>query len=490
MKTKKHGVALLACTLLILAGCTKTVNTSIPVEKLTQDDYFALRESNEKGKYGPVVIFPERHNSRLIQAEFGWALNMLLEDCGINTIALEGMYQGEAMSGVSLPNDTEEEKYTALLAILERGDIKAPEFMYLAKNSFVFGTEKKSEYAIGISDDDRRAYIHYLIMSIIVDQGSQKSEALNSLLKKSNSNLDAILSMNPWTYETYNIISKGRSLKETNKRIKELEKKLKPVDSVLNAQTKTNFGNFKKYEEIVYRRSHTMSRNVLRKLRKNNEALAMIIGAAHTEDVTRYFDKKRVRYYVLEPSGLDAVNIWSDLTTAEYKRKNDGKSVFTNTQIGNFFENSHNSRPTYDKSWVRKQMDFTSLIRSMIARSSSPSQAGGPPPDIFNSNGLRIIQGSIDVSRPGDIRFCVENDKGERLYVRAVKNIENYRFESVQKAFQDMIERLSKINEQNITLDLKMESIASVIEVINVGAYAVYFSAMKDTLWQESVSTF
>jgi len=307
MKTKNLGMVLAVFMLLTLTGCREKI--TIPVEELTRDGYFTLRETNEKGRYGPVVIFPERHNSRLIQAEFGWALNILLENCGINSIALEGMYEGETMTGEKPSYNTEVEKYEALLAVLENGDIKAPEFMYFTKDSFVFGIEDEEEYGVTYPDSANMAFFQALIMSILIDQGR---EALEPYWEAEDIDFDAILALNPWTLETYTILTESRSLTEVNERLIELEEK---TNNLLPIETRAGFRELKKFYDAAHRRSYTMAGNVYNRLRKNNEPLAMIIGAAHTEDIAEYFAKKKVRYYVMEPSGLNATDIWSDLTS-------------------------------------------------------------------------------------------------------------------------------------------------------------------------------
>lgn len=471
MKTKLIGIALTVCMLLSLAGCREKI--VIPVEKLTQDGFFALRESNEKGRYGPVVIFPERHNSRLIQAEIGWALNILLEDCGINTIALEGMYNGETMTGGKPDFSTETAKYEALLAVLEHGDIKAPEFMYLAKDSFVFGIEDQTEYAVTIPDAANRAFVKALLMSIVMDQGVETYNRGVDSVNKNEIDFNTLISLNPWTVETYEIISKSRSLTETNARLTELEEKTR---SLLDAQATAGLKQLKDFYNTAYKRSLTMSGNVFQKLRKNNKPLAMIIGAAHTEDITAYFNKNKVKYYVLEPSGLNMTDVWSDLTSEEFKRKNEGKSLFDNKQIRIFFGSGHNPRPTFKEVYTQNQFKFTSLIGVVINGASSYPPINVFPQDMLSNDWLRIVAGTIDLSNPADIKFCMESTKGERLYVRMVKNIDNYQFGGLENALKDMVERLARINEQTMTYKQRIQEYRDIIEVFNFREYIVFFS--------------
>jgi hypothetical protein len=471
MKTKLIGIALAVGTLLAFANCREKI--VIPVEKLSQDGFFALRESNEKGRYGPVVIFPERHNSRLIQAEIGWALNILLGDCGINTIALEGMYYDETMTGGKPAFITETKKYEVLLSALENGSIKAPEFMYLAKDSFVFGIEDKTEYAVTIPPAANRAFFEALLMSIVIDKGLETYNQGVDLLNKKEINFDTFLALNPWTVETSEIVSKGGSLTEINTRLTALEEK---TQILLDTQTKMGLKQLQYFYKTAYQRSETMSGNVYQKLRKNNAPLAMIIGAAHTKDITAYFNKKKVMYYVLEPSGLNMAHVWSDLTNEEFERKNEGKPLFSNKQISLFFESERNSRPTFKEVYTQSQFKFTDLIGNMIEAAGSKPPIKNFSQGMLSNDWLHIVAGTIDLSNPADIKFCMDNTKGERLYVRVVENIEDYRFGSLENALKDMVERLEKINEQTMTYEQRIKAYGDIIEVINLMGHKVFFS--------------
>jgi hypothetical protein len=482
MKTKKLGIAAVFI-LLALAGCKDKIK--IPVEELTKDGYFTLRESNEKGRYGPVVILPERHNSRLIQAEFGWALNILLESCGMNTIALEGMFEGETMIVEKKAYGSETEKYEALLAVLEKGDIKAPEFMYFAKDSLVFGIESQAEYNVDISYDANMALFQALLFSIVVDQGADIVETVESYLESEELDYNALFALNPWTLETYKIITGSMSLTETNARIIELEEK---TEFLFTSDIRAGFSQFKKYNEITIKRSYTMAGNVYNRLRNNNEPLAMIIGAAHTEDVIEFFDRNKVKYYVLEPSGLNAESIWSDFTTEQYERKNEGMSVYTNEEIGSFFNDAHNSRPTHAKYWVNQQFNFTSIILNVIQIASgySPLPLDDFTVKIPEIGGLRVVKVFHEMSDVSDIKFQMRNSKGEDLYVRMVKNhlsYGDYEFVDLRKSFQDMIRRLSEIDEQNLPYEQKIEAYKGVIEAFNYIGHTIYMSADQEPLF-------
>ena len=478
MKLNKISFALALCAILVFTGCGKKI--TIPVEKLTSSGYLTLLEYNDKGKYGPVIILPERHDSRLIQAEFGWAMNILFEDCGINTIALEGMYHGETMTGVKPVFETEKEKYEVLLSVLEQGNIKAPEFMYLAKNSFVFGIENEAEYALKPTNNADNAINQSLLLSVMIDLGY---EVLEPYLENDDIDFVAILALNPWTWETYEILCKGLSLTDTIDRLKELEDK---TWSLLNTRARSGFKELKEFYVTAYKRSFTMAENVYNRLVKNNSPLVMVIGAAHTEDITAYFNEKNVSYYVFEPSGLNMAGIWSDLAYAEYEKKSEGESVFMNEQLVNFFEEGRNSRPTYDMEWIKNQFAFTSLIGNLINNARPWPPADNQIWNTLENDKFRFIREFVDVSNLADIKCAIVNNKGERVYVRIVEenniNIQGLSFVNLETAFRDMIDRLSQIDDQNLSLEQRVKAYEGIIEVINFKQRIILISPNESLL--------
>ena len=476
MKTRKFSNVLAVCMLLVLAGCREKIH--IPVDELTKDGYFTLLNSSEKGKYGPVIIFPERHDSRLIQAEFAWAFDVLLEKCGINTIALEGMFDNETLTANLLMIGTETENRDVTLAMLERGEIKAPEFMYLVNNSFVFGIEDEGEYAVTISDDARRALFQSLILSVAVDQDDEIVERGWALLEDGIINIIEFFSLNPWTQETLEIINKSMSIPEVIKRLKELEEK---TVMFMDVKTRTDFRQYKIFYDVAYQRSITMAANVNNTLRKNNEPLAMIIGAAHTDDITEYFDKNKVSYYVLEPSGLNADDIWSDLMRDEYNRKGEEKSVFGNNHLEEFLS-GRNSRPVIWHEWFKRNNELFHFFYKMIDWAFSV-----PPPDtlgadIIGGNGLLVPRNSIERLSPNDIMFRVENEKGGHINVRIVQNEQISPSANLRDALQEMIERLSQIDEASLSFRERIAALTDVVTGFNLGNCAVFISHNADVL--------
>jgi hypothetical protein len=458
MKNKTIKIALSAFALLILASC----GTNKLAAKLDKGDYFTLQETNKKGEYGPVFIFPERHDSRLIQAQTAWGLEDLRERGNINTIALEGMYIGEELDADKLSYRTDAEKYAVLLSLLERGEIKAPEMAYLARDSYVFGIEKEEQYNVTMPDDIDAVLFTYLAVGISIDLEEE-------IDLEDDEAFETMILQNPWALETYEMLSGGRSILAIIKRMEELEQKVRPVSFLFSSELKTGFKQLKEFFETAHQRSLTMANSVYEALQKKNEALAMIIGLNHTKEVTEYFDKKGVRYYVMDPAGLYGGDIWSDLTDTGFDKKRAVLPVFEYEGISRFFVNEWNTRPVIDRDWFKKENHFVLLIERIIAGLKD-----------FASGGLRVDEETMDRTNPKDIKFKMVNENGRELYLRAVANPQNRQFTSYKKALEDMIDRLAAIDAQNLPLVERAKVLGSVIEAFNLGGYTVFVSPLQD----------
>jgi hypothetical protein len=493
MKTARIGIVLVVCMLLSLATCVTTPKYEEQLKELTRYGYFTLREQNKNGNYGPVFIFTERHDSRLIQAEIAWGLEVLRETRGVNMVALEGMFIGEVMDAEKLAYETDIDKYIVTLALLEHGEIKAPELMYLAMDSFVFGMENEDEYNVIYPAGANDALLNYLIRSIGGYYGMETLDAVLAELpiRLDDDDIDRLSSQYPLFNDTYNILSYSRSGIEVINRMAEIEEKASQFTFGLPSQIRRDFRQLKEFYEVTYQRSLTMAGHILDTLKIKDEPLSMIIGDGHAEDVVEFFEKNNVSYYVLEPRGSYETDIWSDLTDAEYIRRVQGLPFFSNSQIESFFVNELNPRPVVAKDWFRKVNNFASLARNMIKLAKSGQIPESQFNPVFFSSDLNVSRASLDVSNPSDIKFFIENgsERGGRLYVRAVQNPERNQFGSFKKALEEIIEKLFKIDEQNPPFSERIKAYEGLVEVFNLDDYAVYISPSSEVWDNDFIKT-
>ena len=484
MKTVRNWI-ILGLTLLLLATCVTTPKYEEQVNELTRYGYFTLKEHNEKGM-GPVFIFTERHDSRLIQAEIAWGLEVLREKRGINSVALEGMFIGEVMDAEKVTYETDIDKYIVALARLEHGEIKAPEMMYLAMDSFVFGMEDEKLYNIMEPAGADAALFGYLLMGIGADYGEETLEAVLEQLSTApdDDDLEWLFSQYPLfddTFEeTYNIFTYSRSGIAITNWLAEIEEKARQFVSNLPLQIRRDFRLLKEFYGVTNQRSLTMAGHVLDIMRRKSEPLSMIIGYAHTKEVIDFFEKNNVSYYVLEPRGMYDDGFWSDLTDEEYERREEGLPFFANDQLLSFFVNEHNPRPVVDKEWSKREDNFFLLTDNMTKLAENDIDPETQDRSFFYSNGLEVSRSFLDISNPNDIKFFIENESDDRLFVRVMLNPQGNQFGSFSKALEEIIEKLFNLDELNPPLSERIKTLDGLIEVFNLGRYAVFISPSSE----------
>ncbi|MDR3357228.1 MAG: hypothetical protein LBO04_08615 [Spirochaetaceae bacterium] len=446
----------------IFAGCAAKTDTAVgaAVRELTETGYFTLLASNEKGRYGPVIVFPERHDSRLIQAEDAYALDLLAEKCGLSRIALEGMFEGETFDGITLPAASEPERTKSLLWLLESVEIKAPEFMYLVNKAAVFGIENPEEYEFEYSDSMDYGLDVYLQCSVILAKQKEMPDILKSINDKINAAedyaayryyLDQLLELDSWTKESWEIIN--NSIDPGIKRLRELLRKCDPHREQLGITDEARNGllTYISFLETAEKRSDTMSRNVERALKNNNGIIAMIIGAAHTEDIERHFRAARINYYVLEPSGL-AGDDQGSLSDYEYSRKREQKSIHFDGTVFRFLEGTLNTRSVLGKKWLDDEFSLAALILKI----ANAAAGGDVPPygldaEMLTSGALRIPPASIEQLDEHRVMFQVSRGT-EKLYVK-IESSEELKTDTVElrTALRRIIENLVQRNYQQST---------------------------------------
>ncbi|MDR2342967.1 MAG: hypothetical protein LBD86_00365 [Spirochaetaceae bacterium] len=485
-------------TVLALAGCAvkaKSIDAQT-LEMIAESGYFTLASRNETGRYGPVVILPERHSSRLIQAEEAYLMDLLAENSGLARVALEGMFQGETFDGTTLLDTGEQERTQAILWLLESGEITAPEFMYLAKNFRVFGIEKPEEYGVEFPDSAGYALDTYLLSSVIIDKEREMPDILPRALDRLKTAGDAesylryfseLLDLNPWTKETYEIITSISSTEEISKRLRKLLNKVDPYRKRLgiSGDMREVLLEYVKFLDTAIKRSDTMSRAVEAELRKENGIMAMVIGADHTEDVEKYFVSAKISYYVFEPYGMESGVYASDLTNEQYSRKLEQRSVLMDGEIFRILEQQRKPRHVLGKVWLNNSFSLAALMATVIRAASGPPRS---PPYGLDSEALmvgnfRIFADSITEPDDNTIMFRITNGI-EDLYVKMAKKPgAEERSSNLRTALRQMIDSLHQQKYRGVSEDaaIRAFNFDNYAVVMGTGYRAVLDHSMTDT---------
>jgi hypothetical protein len=478
MKTVKTIMILLymgLTALALLPGCAveaKRIDAQT-LEEIAESGCFTLTSRNETGRYGPVVILPERHNSRLIQAEEAYLMDMLAEKSGLARVALEGMFAGETFDGITFPAAAEPERTQGLLWLLESGEITAPEFMYAAKNFRVFGIENSEEYKVDIPSGAAAALNMYLLASVLSKR--QEIPDLTAVFDRLNTAEDAetyqryfneILAMDPWTKERYKIITHESSTEGIKKSLRELLDKVEPYREQLGipGDVRQCLLEYIEFMETAERRSATMSRAIEGELRNNNGIMVMVIGAAHTEDVERYFGQAKISYYVFEPDGLEVGAYASDLTGEEYSRKLEQRSILMDGEIFRILEQEKKPRYTLGKVWLKNDFSLAVLLGTTARVSLSSGPLLPPKGEELKVGNFYVLPGSITKLDDHTVMFQVSNGR-EDLYVKMTENTAVEAWNSnLRMALRQIIDTLRR-EEYRIPEDI--------VQVFKLNNYAV-----------------
>jgi hypothetical protein len=278
--------------------------------------------------------------------------------------------------------------------MLEIGEIKAPEFMYLLKGLSVFGIENQAEYDIRPTDSKKtnEAINYYLNKSIRIDADDRS-----------------------WTLETAKIISNYRDPQQEVSRLRELKEKVERAGNV-DAGIKSFYDDYLKFEDAAIKRSATMAAGVKTALEKNNGIMAMVIGDAHTRDIAEQFRKDRVNYYIARPFGLDERSV--DRSSVDFKRKGEGKPVYGNDAYEKFLAGSLNTRSPFFLGWFENRLSASVLVyRALLLANASKSPAALAVPAGDRVRGAVRLD-SYRRLDDGSLIMEIRNG-GQRIFVRA-----------------------------------------------------------------------
>jgi hypothetical protein len=466
MKKIKFLLPLLAAGTL-LVSCPDTDSTvTVPVDELTRNGYVRLIASREKGRYGPVIVFAERHNSRLVQAEIAYCLDLLAEQNGLDQIALEGMFGGEDLDRAVVPDVPASDKTGILLGFLENGEIKAPEFMRLAKALHIYGIESREEYEVVPSNSAAFAFTQYLFFHVIISVQDTMPGVLKDVLNESRNSetqeqaasaFEKLLSMDPWTRETFDITQHDVSLAAP--RLRELVKKCDPYlddyfrdDQETLGLIKAGMREYIHYIETTQKRGFTMAAAVLDALKKDNRINAMIIGAAHVKDIENRFTRANIRYYIFEPNGVKE-DYPSDLSGREYARRLEQQPLYSGEVFNRFLGSGRNPQPIIIQNWYTREFAMAALMLRVIrAATSMPPRE---PPFGLSPADLRLEGLAVSsINRVGEHVGMNITNGDEQIYVLVLDDL-SYDFEGVTilESLSAMISRLSRSDYQSTQTD-------------------------------------
>lgn len=384
-----------------------------------------------------IVVIEETHDSRLGQVEIAIMLNRLYEDYVLRHIGQEGVFITDGVLDASWfrpslgSGQVLSSKEEVVIELLAEGEISSGEALTLIYPDFqVHGIEIPVEYNINLSDGASTAYIIYLYeiaaTHITADEIAKANELINA-----NSVLEAIefvINTNEWTSEKYALITDETSIRSVEDwlvLLDDLEAEASRVGANITEQDKTNLQELREFYSKASIRSETMVNEMLRLAATYPEIpLALVMGASHSEQISREFTEASVSFVVVRPESLTREDS-SSLSYEAYNRKISGQSVDSIVSLGALLDNRKKPRPVLDQTWLRSKAE-TYLLTALIADNKSeehPSFSSQISSQLAQLQYVRLIPDSYRLLNDDKffaVRVQVENlDKPIEIWVRA-----------------------------------------------------------------------
>lgn len=344
-------------------------------------DVGSVGEIYSNGKQGFVFVFEEYHTSRVGRLQIAVMLTRLHEKYNLKKIGLEGAMQSQnPLSGNWFHNaGGNKAKYVredVAIRMLTEGEINSPEFMELVyPNIEVYGTELKSEYNVKLDTKSSPRAMYLIAIAQKYPFTQDQIKKINSLIKdeKVNDAIEYMLNTDPWTREKYALFKDKLkiSTQEFINQIDEITKKARKVSAQIDPQVKKDMENTRKFFKIAHNRSITMVKYVVGKLieKKSFRPVAMIIGAAHTQEVIDELKARKVSCVQITP--IDLSPDFGQLSFEEFELKNFGKWAQNSPgTLGNLLNSKRNPPPMIETSTAKSyaSMHMASILLAEAVR--------------------------------------------------------------------------------------------------------------------------
>ncbi len=357
-----------------------------------------------------LIVFEENHISRAGQIEIAIMLNRLHEN-GSKVIALEGFEVGNKLDLSwfhRLPN--EEVKEEVAVQLLKKGEISNAELLALVYPDVeVWGTEKKKEYDIHLSDDAEFSRILYLIAIADELMSPDQVSKANQLWEheKYEEFLDFVINSSQWIQEVDERWSNAVSIEEELSILDEIQRKADDVGAEIDRETRDDFRDLKTFYETASKRSETITANALDSCERCPDVpIALIIGAGHTSKVSKLLNKSHAAYAVITPTSFSTLDDTSTLNLSAYNRKFEYLSVDEEGMLGSFLDN----REVYKKPpSVVDELHFKSqseLLYATIIIAAAPFPLpSGIKKELSSFQYVKVDMGSINKEVDDEITF-------------------------------------------------------------------------------------
>lgn len=411
-------ISIIFTVILFNFGCQKTekdkIETKSNIESIKNLAYSVCEEVGQvtqvfDGDVGtPIIVLEENHASIAGQIQHAITLVRLHEKYGLKDIALEGYLKEHKKINTEWYNQAAKGNQAAKLQVavrlIKEGEISCAEFIKLAYNDVeLHPIEKMNQYTVELDEEASKAPMVYLIkiaqLSLRQDH-VPKVQQLQSEIeeleddqkpKKIEELLDYILSIDPWikakddflrNQDSLRVISAEQMLAVVNEIKNRAENLSVPLESSEKEAMARNIIFWQKRSEA----SATMLQATTKVAdQKQASLIAMIIGAAHTEQMCALLKDFNRTFGVITPLSSVKSRGIGDLSWEMLNRKYQRSSVysegFTKTLLEAFSsEKLKKPEPVLSEPWLEAKSELYLFTDRITREILGPPPTSGEPP--------------------------------------------------------------------------------------------------------------
>lgn len=424
----KRMIFTLLIALGTLSGCSQSGDSKVIVQRddpkviatAVSKDVATVGQVSQGTNGAPIIILEEQHTSRATQLQEAIVLNRLFNAYKVKHIGLEGyIKESSALTSdwYSKASRDAQAARPVAVSLLREGEISSAEFMKLIdSNAGLVPTETRSEFQM--EEPDGRD-VFYVCIDIIYrtalkslrseqkvkldeimkkaddhqgDLEARKKKVQEAMLKYIYSTKPTDLSADPWVSSTMNVFDKPDSLF-----IMPLEKEVELYAGIqkharekgvpLQPDEQKILDNYVTFLQKRMAASKTMVDAIAPVADQNDTyAVAMIVGAAHTDGVCNLLKAAGRPYAVVRPIALDVKDDTSVIPIKMFLKKYEGGSVYsggvTKMLLDSFPASAgHHPPPVIQQQWFEAKSElylYTERIsHDLLGGGKAPPPSGG-----------------------------------------------------------------------------------------------------------------
>jgi hypothetical protein len=327
-----------------------------------------------------IVVFEERHDSRVGQMEIALMLLRLQRQFGLRLVSLEGAIASKGNLPVAWftnPADNSETKrarQAVALQMLRDGEIGAAEFIALVRPQVqVRGNEIQSEYDVNPPDGNPGISRLLGIGSTYFTPSQTQQFRDLARARKIEEARNLLINVDPWVKERFGKLSgdSDSSTEELMPVLEEIRNKSAALNIPSDSAAEAQLNQLVHFYCVASKRSKTMI-NLTQGMTAQTKAtsVAMNIGAAHTPKVVELLKSAGVSYVVISPLALATKSRAWDLPLDAYKRKQNLGSVDEAGLLGAILDGRKKLPPTVGEQSVESKSEIY-LASSLLARAAA-----------------------------------------------------------------------------------------------------------------------